>query len=178
MILNGNLKHTAAFSSFSTSSWHSVVLLCQEYQIAQIQASHTLHSEYNISQSFVRRIQIAYSTRKALLCAETIACEMRLNTIMPYGRHYILLLFLSPRNKENNFHHRCPSESVLCLCFLVVFCVPLKYFFGWDSTFWINISSCHRGRALLLYCHFTLWILTSHMQTKTTRGTFIFQCIM
>lgn len=50
MILNRNSKHIAALSSFSTSSWHSVVLLCQEYQIAQIQALYTLLSEYNISQ--------------------------------------------------------------------------------------------------------------------------------
>lgn len=129
MILNGNLKHTAAFSSFSTSSWHSMVLLCQEYKIAQIQASHMLCSECNISQSFVRHIQIAYSTRKALLCAETIACEMWLNTIMPYGIHYILLLS-SPRNKENNFHHRCPCKS-MCIMFIFSYSLlcPTEIFF-------------------------------------------------
>lgn len=63
-----------------------------------------------------------------------------------------------------------PRAHVLCLFCHVVFYVPLKYFLGGSSTFWISISLCPRGPALLLYCHFALRILTSHMQTKTTKG--------
>lgn len=88
MILNWNFKHIATLPSFSTSSWHSWFFCVKNIKL--FRSRHGANSSVStISQSFLRNNQIPWGLRKALLCAETIACEMWLNVMMPYGRHYM-----------------------------------------------------------------------------------------